>query len=230
MTLEDKLITMVGRDWYEVMSEYLRSQSFLRIGATIANARTTQKIYPDPVNVFRAFRETGYHEVKVVLLGQDPYHDGSASGLSFDCSNALRDNPSLRIMLQEIDIEYPQDQFDIAFGKLDRGNLERWAKQGVLLLNRALTVVEKTPKSHLELWKPFTDHVIATLNAKHNVVFLLLGKDAQTVTPLIDNTNFIVQAAHPAVHVYGGTGFLNSGVFRQVNEHLASMNKKEINW
>lgn len=230
MTLENKLVSMVGKDWYEAMSDYLKSQSFLHIGAAIAKERATKTVYPEKSNVFRAFRETGFYETKVVLLGQDPYHDGTASGLSFDCSNSLKDNPSLRLIFQEIDMEYPESADEIINSKLDRGNLERWARQGVLLLNRALTVVAKTPKSHLELWKPFTDEVIRVLNAKHDVVFLLLGRDAQTVKPLIDNTNFIVEAAHPAAHLYGGGGFLNMGVFKKVNEHLHSINKREIDW
>jgi len=232
MEFKDKLISMLGKDWYEVLSEYLHSQSFLSIGKFIKNQRVKHTVYPESKLVFRAFRETGYYQTKVLMLGQDPYFDGVtiANGLAFCCGDSIKDSPSMQFILKEIDLEYPDKQFDIGNGNLDRGNFTRLAHQGVLLLNKALTVVKNKPKSHMKQWEDFTKKIVQTLDNKPGgVVFLLLGKDAQSVKPYIKNCS-IVEAAHPATHAYRGEGFLGSEVFKKVNEELKNLNKSEIHW
>ena len=231
MELRNKLITMFGRDWYEILSEYLHSQSFLDIGRFITKERAKGTVYPSSENVFRAFRETGYYETKVVLLNTEPYYndDFKANGLALCCGDSLSNSLAVQYILQEIDLEYPENVNNIDRG-LDSGNFIRLAKQGVLLLNKALTVAKNKPRSHLQQWDPFINKIVMTLDSKPNgVVFLLLGKETQKVKDLIRNSP-IVEAAHPIVHASGGEGFLGSNVFRQINEQLVALNKSEIIW
>lgn len=231
MELQEKFIALLGKDWYEELKHFLHTSSFLDISKHVTQERKKKTIYPSSDRVFRAFRETGYLQTKVVLLGQDPYFDGIGNGLAFCCGDSIKEAPSLQKILKEIDIEYPEYKDDLNYGRLVKQDLTRWARQGVLLLNRALTVEKNRPKSHLPIWKFFTDEVIKTINKKHDVVFILLGKDAQQVKPLIDNTNFIIEAPHPAAEIYQpGIGFIGSGVFKQANEYLSAISNKEIMW
>lgn len=233
MDLKQQLINMFGKDWYEVLSEYLHSQSFLDIAKTIQKERNYTPVYPSSENVFKAFRSTGYYQTKVVLLADEPYtikeDSGVANGLAFCCNDSLYDTKTMEIILREIDLEYPENKDNIVRG-LVLGDLSRWANQGVLLLNKSLTVAKNKPRSHIQYWNSFTNKIITTLDNKpQGVVFLLIGKEAQSVKPLIPK-NPIVEGTHPSVHIHGGEGFLHSGIFRQVNEQLKAINKSEIIW
>ena len=228
---QDLLEKHFGKCWYEQLKIYLESKEFSNLGRQIATLRLNKVIYPSKELVFRAFRETPYDKVKVVLVGQDCYHDGSAEGLSF--SNGMSDkiSPSLRLILEEIDNSYPEWKEDIGYGRLDKQDLSRWAKQGVFLINMALTVEEKKAGSHLKLWEPFINFVFSTINNKQDVIWILLGKEAQKIKSLITNkTHTILEAAHPAVHCYGGSGFLGSNVFKECNIELELRNKQIIQW
>lgn len=181
--------------------------------------------------VFRAFRETPLDEVKVILLFQDPYHNGIMDGLATSCSRSFI-SPTLRIMLNGIDKEYPEWKNSLEHGRDDRKNLLRWAKQGVLLLNVALTVEKSTPGSHLKIWKPFTIEVINILNKKQDLVWGLFGKEARSYKKYIVNpTHSIFEVPHPAAEVYNSdAGFYGSGIFGNINQELAANNKEVIYW
>lgn len=231
MIPKDKLIEMFGESWYKVLEEYISSEAFTKLASTITGLRHKRTIYPPRELIFRAFRETPYDKVKVVLVGQDCYHDGSAEGLSFSNGMCNKISPSLRLILEEIDNSYPEWKEDIGYGRLDKQDLSRWAKQGVFLINMALTVEEKKAGSHLKLWEPFINFVFSTINNKQDVIWILLGKEAQKIKILITNkTHTILEAAHPAVHCYGGSGFLGSNVFKECNIELELRNKQIIQW
>ena len=228
---KELLLKRFGNSWYEPLKVCLESKEFSNLGRQIATLRLNKVIYPSKELVFRAFRETPYDKIKVVLVGQDCYHDGSAEGLSF--SNGMSDkvSPSLRLILEEIDNSYPEWKEDIGYGRLDKQDLSRWAKQGVFLINMALTVEEKKAGSHLKLWEPFINFVFSTINNKQDVIWILLGKEAQKIKSLITNkTHTILEAAHPAVHCYGESGFLGSNVFKECNIELELRSKQIIQW
>lgn len=228
---KDKLIELFGKEWQEALSEYISDKDFYQLACKITELRKTKEIYPSRENVFRCFRETSYDKVKCIVLALDPYNDKeeSSDGLCFSNSRSKTISPSLRNILKEIDDEYPENKELITHGKLDPQDLSRWSKQGVLLLNSALTVEKGNPGSHLELWKPFTEEVFKALSRRQDLVWILLGKEAMKFKELITNqTHSIITAAHPAVHSYGGTGFFGSNVFRKTNEELSKRNLKEI--
>jgi uracil-DNA glycosylase len=186
-----------------------------------------KKIYPKPKDLFKAFWLTPFDQVKVVILGQDPYHGaGQAEGLCFSVPDGLPLPPSLQNIYKEIesDLNIKKD--------FKNGNLEGWAKQGVFLLNAILTVVANTPASHQGRgWEAFTDFVIETISKeKENVVFILWGNYARGKKTLIDTTkHLVIESTHPspfsAYH-----GFFGSKPFSKCNEYLKSHGEKEIDW
>ena len=232
MFTKEQLTEMFGESWYEVLGEYLNSPNFTTIATKLAELRRTKEIYPKK-GVFRCFKETPYSKVKLIMLSYDPYNNDEtfADGLAFSNSMSKTISPSLKNILQEIDDEYPENKELITHGKLDPQDLLRWAKQGILLLNVALTVEKNKAGSHLEMWKSFTTFVLSKLNEKQDLVWLMLGKDAQRFESLITNpTHSIIEAAHPAVSCYGGSGFFDSNIFRECNNQLLARNKKEVVW
>ena len=223
---------LFSSSWVDALGEsFFSSTGFTYIGNYIAKLRETTTIYPDRKDIFKAFRLTPFDEVKVVILGQDCYHDGSADGLAFSNSKSNTISPSLKNILKEIDDEFPENKDIITHGRLDLQDLSRWSKQGVLLLNAALTVEKGKAGSHLELWKPFTVKILQTLNTKNDIIWLFLGKESQNFTKFVTNlSHTVILAAHPAVSCYGGSGFFGSNIFRECNNQLLARNKKEIIW
>jgi len=223
-----------GEEWYEALLPIIKSKYFVSLGKELKkkNKFDTRIIYPEAENIFRAFRMCPPDKLKVVILGQDPYHDGSATGLAFSNTNLLHISPSLRNILKEIE----NDMYDSL--KIDQDpDLTRWAEQGVLLLNTALTVKKSAPGSHSELWKPFTEFVIKTLSEKvPAVVYLLWGAHAKSYVPLIDKRcNFILTSAHPSPFSFH-KGFSGNKHFSKTNEILKEVGKSldkenyEIKW
>ena len=231
-SLKDGYIAMFGKDWYEVLEGFLKSTVFFDIANNIKQRRKVTTVYPESKLVFRAFRETGYYQTKIVILSQDPYptEDPKANGLAFCCADSLKNSTSLVTMLKEIDRTYPERKDDIDFDNIDRGNLQRWAKQGVLLVNSSLTVDKGKPNSHSKYWELFTREVIKKLNDRRDVVFILMGSQAQKFAKYINSSNFVIKTVHPAAESYGSGQFVGSGVFKQANEHLLAINKQEIVW
>ena len=231
--MKEKLISLFGEFWYSRLGEYLLSKEFLKIGITINQLREHKTIYPSSDKIFRIFKEVSYEKVSLVLISQDPYHDGSACGHAFCNCESYHISPSLRIIFKEIEQEYPEltDRFEMPLGGLDMGDLSYLVKQGVFLLNTALTVEKSKPGSHMDLWKPFTLKVIETLNKIEWLPWLLLGKKAQELIPLINPKHSLLLVPHPASEIYNpGSGFITSGCFRKVNFELDKHKKLEILW
>jgi len=183
-------------------------------------------IYPPGKFIFHAFDKTPFDAVKVVILGQDPYHGpGQAHGLSFSVPEGMPIPPSLQNIFKELNR-------DIGMPIPTSGNLEKWAEQGVLLLNAALTVRAQEPASHAKCgWMEFTDAVIKTISEeKEHVVFLLWGRFAQEKQVLIDETKHLVlKAAHPSPFS-AEKGFFGSKHFSKTNEYLVTNGKEPIDW
>jgi uracil-DNA glycosylase len=186
-----------------------------------------QIVYPKNADIFNAFNTTHFDDVKVVILGQDPYHGAhQAHGLSFSVQKGIAIPRSLSNIYKELKTDIP------GFTIPTHGNLEEWAKQGVLLLNATLTVRASTPGSHQKQgWEEFTDEVIKTISdKKQGIVFILWGAFAQSKAVLIDEKkHFIIKSAHPSPFS-ADRGFFGSKPFSKTNEILRKEGKKEIDW
>jgi uracil-DNA glycosylase len=207
------------------------SKEFDDLGHFIIEERKRYRVFPAQKDVFNAFRSTPFHDVKVVFLGLDPYiREGQATGYSFgvDIDTAITVPPSLRNIIREV-----ESDLDVLCLEFDH-SLKGWAQQGVLLLNTALTVREGQTGSHLLQWSGFTQSVLKALNDKgDNVIFILLGKDAQSYAKYLDpSVTKVIMAPHPAAESYAGgkAGFFGSRIFSKCNSMLYMLGKEEINW
>ena len=207
-------------DWYPLLEPIVTSDYFKQVATQIKKHKAQGKIvYPDTKLTFRAFKMCQFADVRVVILGQDPYHDGSATGLAFANSDQTpRMSPSLHWITKAIEHDYDTlcVNFDVT--------LKEWANQGVLLLNTALTVVKGYAGSHVGLWDKFTKDFIRHLSQqKDNIIFVLWGKKAQDYAKYIEGNNKIVTAPHPAADAYtaGRAGFHTSSTFRNINSFLS---------
>jgi uracil-DNA glycosylase len=218
--------TPTDPSWRNVLAEVFEKPYFKELSRAVDTAYLSQSIFPAPEHIFNAFTLCPFTLVKVVILGQDPYHgSGQAHGLSFSVPNGIKIPPSLRNIYKEI-------QTDIGTVVPESGNLERWARQGVLLLNATLTVEQSQPGSHQGLgWETFTDAVIKTISdQKEHVVFLLWGKYAQAKLSLIDETKHLVlQAPHPSPFS-AHSGFFGCKHFSKANAYLKEHGRGEIVW
>jgi len=221
------LSNLFGEGWFNAMGTYLMSQDFANLGYWLIGERKTNTVYPVQQNVFKAFKLTPYEDVKVVFLGLDPYiRKNQAIGLSFGVYTEMgvKVPPSLKTIIKEL-----ESDLDVLCLEFDH-SLEGWAKQGVLMLNTALTVVEGQTNSHLKSWNPFTMQVIDAINRKNdNVVYILLGKTAQTYEKYLDEyATRVIKAPHPASDAQ--SGFYGSKIFSKCNSILYMLEKEEINW
>jgi uracil-DNA glycosylase len=213
--------------WLEALQNTFSSEKFTSLADFVRTEYQTKKIFPKPENIFQAFWLTPFSEVKVVILGQDPYHgDGQAHGLCFSVPLGIPLPPSLQNIYKEI-------ESDLGIKKdFSSGSLEHWAKQGVFLLNAILTVVAHNAASHRNKgWEDFTDAVIKTISDKQeNVVFMLWGNFARSKKSLIDSEkHLILEAPHPSpLSAY--SGFWGCKHFSQCNRYLAAHDKKKIIW
>jgi len=213
-------------DWAGHVSSVLNTATFQQFTAQLEQAYTRETIYPDARNVYEAFRLTPFNQVKVVILGQDPYHQpGQAHGLSFSVQNGVKLPPSLRNIYKEL-------QSDLDIQPATHGNLTAWAKQGVLLLNAVLTVPDSQANAHKgKGWEALTDAAIAALNEKETpVVFILWGNSAKAKRTLIDeHKHFVLTSAHPSP-LSASRGFFGSKPFSQTNDLLESSGQTPIDW
>ena len=226
------MIDLFGIGWYNAMRTYLQSQDFAKLGHWLMAERKQKTVYPEQKNVFKAFQLTPYEKVKVVFLGLDPYiRKDQATGLSFGVElseNMMKVPPSLKTIIKELesDLDTLCLEFDYS--------LEGWAKQGVLMLNTSLTVVEGQTNSHLQMWQPFTLEVIDAINdMNQNVIFILLGNTAQSYEKYLDpESTRVIKAPHPAAEAYAGgkAGFYGSKIFSKCNAMLYMLEKEKINW
>lgn len=218
----------IEASWKEVLKDEFSKPYFQQIVVFLKTEKAAGKtIYPPGPLIFNAFNQTPFNKVTVVVLGQDPYHgNGQAHGLSFSVPNGVNPPPSLVNIFKEI-----QSDIGVAMPK-EYGNLTKWAEQGVLLLNAALTVRAGEPFSHAKIgWAEFTDAVIRKISdEKEGVVFLLWGKFAQEKQALIDETrHFVLKAAHPSPFS-ADKGFFGCKHFSKTNDLLTRQGRSPIDW
>jgi len=212
---KEKLIDEFNKEYMQSLSIFLREE------------KSKEKvIFPPGNKIFNAFNLTKFEEVKVVILGQDPYHGaGQAHGLSFSVENGVTPPPSLKNIFKEM-------KSDLGLKMPNHGNLEKWSKQGVLLLNSILTVEQSSPGSHANKgWESFTDQILRSLNSsKEHLVFILWGKKAQDKGHFIDtDRHLIIKSTHPSPFS-ANHGFLGSKPFSKTNTYLKKHNIQEIDW
>ena len=216
---------MIGNDWDEILQDEYNQPYFQKIKETVRNEYNHKIIFPPANKVFYAFRQTSYHDTRVVILGQDPYHgEGEANGLCFSVNHGIKMPPSLKNIYKEL-------FSDLGITRIDT-DLSDWAASGVLLLNSVLTVEKDKPASHKFIgWEEFTDNVIKKLNEKDTpVVFILWGNFAKGKMKYITNRkHLVISSAHPSPFSVN-YGFFGSRPFSKTNDFLKKNNLKEIKW
>lgn len=217
---------MIGNDWDILLKDEFNKDYFKNLKEFVLSEYNTKTIYPPFDDIFNAFKLTPFSEVKVVILGQDPYHEkGQAHGLAFSTPPNRPIPRSLKNIFKEIANEY-------GYPIPDSGCLESWANQGVFLLNTVLTVEEGNANSHSKCgWQTFTNNVIKLLNKKESpIVFLLWGKQAEVKTELLDNpSHLVLVTSHPSPFS-ARRGFFKSNHFKLANDFLKKNNISQINW
>ena len=215
----------IEKSWKNELRDEFLSPYFLQIKENLINAKKNEVVFPPSELIFNAFDLTPFDDVKVVILGQDPYHGvNQAMGLSFSVPKGVKIPPSLINIFKELQMEFG---YEIP----KNGDLTNWAKQGVLLLNSSLSVAANKPNSHSKFgWQIFTDSVIKILSQKRqNLVFMLWGNYAKAKANLVDeNRHLVLKAAHPSP--LAGGAFFGCNHFKKCNEYLKSHNKNEIDW
>lgn len=220
------LYKKLNNDWDEFLEKQFEHLYFRKIESFVEREYDEKTIYPPHDDIFNAFKFTSLSEIKVVILGQDPYHEpGQAHGLSFSTPEGKPIPRSLSNIFKEIKEEYG---YEIP----ENGCLEKWAKQGVFLLNTVLTVEKSNANSHSKCgWQTFTDNVIKEINKQEQpIVFMLWGKQAEKKKELLNNPNHIVLiTSHPSPFS-ARRGFMGCNHFKLANEFLKENNVEEINW
>lgn len=216
----------LGNDWTEILKEEFEKDYYICLRDFLTEEYADQKIYPPKEDVFNALRYSAYGDTKVVILGQDPYHQpGQAHGLCFSVNKGVKIPPSLVNIYKEL-------QTDLGINPPEHGYLADWAKQGVLLLNATLTVRDSQPNSHKNKgWEIFTDRVIEALNKREiPMVFILWGANARAKEELITNpAHMILSGAHPSpLSAYNG--FFGGQYFSRANRFLQATGQKAIDW
>ena len=216
----------IEESWNNVLEKFFNKDYFKLLVEKVRNEYKFNTIYPKGDKIFNAFNLCPFDSLKVVIIGQDPYHGkGQANGLSFSVEKNIKIPPSLKNIFIELKNNYPEYEYS-------NGDLTSWANQGVLLLNSILTVRKSEPGSHTNIgWEKFTDFVIKNISSeKSNIVFLLWGKYAQSKSRLIDdNKHLILKSPHPSPFS-AHKGFFKNFHFKKTNEYLLLNNIKEINW
>lgn len=217
---------MINNDWDEKLKIVFEGEGFKKFYRLIENEYNTKTIFPPKDYIFNALKLTPYKDVKVVIVGQDPYHgENEAHGLSFSVQEGIKIPPSLKNIYKEL-------YDDLKVKPSNTGDLTRWAKQGVLLLNSVLTVEKDKPASHKNIgWEKLTDYIIKLLNNKEEpVVFILWGNFAKTKSSLITNPkHLIISSPHPSPFS-ARYGFFGSKPFSKTNDFLIKNNLKPIDW
>lgn len=216
---------MINKKWDQVLKSEIKQEYFKKLKEFIDKEYQEKTIYPEYQDIFNAFKYTDYDQVKVVILGQDPYHGyKEAHGLSFSVQDGVKRPPSLNNIFKELKRDLKKERLS--------NDLTDWAKQGVLLLNCIMTVVKDSPASHKNKgWEMFTDNVIKYLNKREEpIVFILWGNYAKSKKALITNKNhLILESVHPSPFS-ANNGFFGSNPFSKANDFLRKKNQKEIEW
>mgnify|MGYP001462552578 CR=1 FL=1 len=216
----------IGNKWDQVLKEEFEKDYYKNISTILNTEYEDYTIYPKREDVFKALELTDFDQVKVVIIGQDPYHGpNQAQGLSFSVAKGVKIPPSLRNIYKELEA-------DLGLELEKNGDLTNWAKEGVLLINSTLTVREKTPNSHKNIgWERFTDKIIEELNSrKKNIVYILWGNFARKKGQNIDrNNNLVIESVHPSP-LSASRGFFGTSPFSRTNEYLIENNIEPIDW
>ncbi|MGB0175757.1 MAG: uracil-DNA glycosylase [Owenweeksia sp.] len=216
----------IHTSWLYTLQEEFNKEYFSALKSFLVDEKSKYRIYPPGPLIFSAYDHTPFDQVKVVIIGQDPYHGpGQANGLSFSVSDGVSVPPSLKNIYKEL-------LDDTGASIPNSGNLEKWAERGVLLLNAVLSVRERQPGSHRNQgWETFTDATIKALSEKReNLVFILWGKFAQSKKELIDqDKHYIIESPHPSPYS-ANSGFFGSRPFSKTNSYLKSVGKDPIDW
>lgn len=217
---------IIHNSWQTILTDEFEKEYYQKLRNFLKKEYTTQKIHPDMYHIYEALELTPYEKVKVVILGQDPYHGvNQAHGLSFSVQLGVKIPPSLNNIYKEL-------QSDLGISPVKHGNLVSWAKQGVLLLNTVLTVREGQAYSHRgKGWEILTDKIIEKLNEREKpIVFILWGKPAQEKMKMIDKSRYIIlTSAHPSP-LSAHRGFLGSKPFSKTNDALMALGETPIDW
>lgn len=220
------MANILKNDWKDLLEDEFNKEYYQTLRSFLINEYKTKTIYPDKYDIFNALHFTSYKDIKVVILGQDPYHGpGQAHGLSFSVNPGIKIPPSLLNIYKELNS-------DLGCYIPNNGYLKKWADQGVLLLNTSLTVRAGEANSHKSIgWEIFTDKIISLVNEKEDpVVFLLWGNNAIKKKNLItDKRHLILTSVHPSP-LSASRGFFGSKPFSKINNFLISINKKPIDW
>lgn len=216
----------LGNNWDILLRDEFQKDYYINLRKFLVSEYKTQTVYPDMNNIFNSLKLTDYKDVKVVILGQDPYHEpGQAHGLCFSVKKGVQPPPSLQNIYKEIHAE-------LGLPIPPHGELTEWAKRGVLLLNTCLTVRRGQANSHKGMgWEIFTDNIIKLLNARPEpIVFLLWGRNARDKAKLITNpVHLVLESAHPSpLSAYNG--FFGNGHFQKANAFLCKAYGEEIDW
>ena len=215
-----------GNDWDQVLAGEFEKEYYIKLREFLTNEYAQQKIYPPKGDIFNALKYSSYADTKVVMIGQDPYHQpGQAHGLCFSVNKGVKIPPSLVNIYKEM-------KEDLGITQPAHGYLQEWAEQGVLLLNATLTVRDSQPNSHKNKgWEIFTDRIISLLNEREApMVFILWGANARAKEALITNpAHMILTGAHPSpLSAYNG--FYGGGYFSRANRFLEATGQKQIDW
>lgn len=215
----------IGNDWDTVLADEFEKDYYKKLREFLIKEYRKGTVYPDMYSIFNAFKATAYSDVKAVILGQDPYHEpGQAHGMAFSVMENTKIPPSLVNIYKEL-------KDDLGIEPATHGYLMNWAKQGVLLLNTALTVRAHQANSHKNKgWEVFTDHVIEVLSKREKpMVFILWGNNAKSKQKLIDSHHLVLTGAHPSpLSAYNG--FYGGQYFSKTNDFLEKNGQKPIDW
>ena len=216
----------IGNDWDEILKDEFSKDYYLKLRLFLKSEYSTHKIHPDMYDIFNALKWTSYSDTKVVILGQDPYHEeGQAHGLAFSVQKGVKIPPSLMNMYKEL-------QAELGTYIPNNGYLKKWAQQGVLLLNSSLTVRDGMANSHRNKgWEIFTNTVVQKLNEREEgIIFMLWGANAKEKQEFITNPqHYILTAAHPSP-LSAHRGFMGCGHFKKANSLLKRLGKAPIDW
>ncbi|MBU3183149.1 uracil-DNA glycosylase [Clostridium psychrophilum] len=219
-------MNVLVNDWKELLSDEFNKDYYLKLRRFLIREYQTKQIYPNAYDIFNAIKYTSYNDVKVVIIGQDPYHGSNqAHGLSFSVKEGTPIPPSLLNIYKELNK-------DLGCYIPNNGYLKKWTDQGVLLLNTVLTVRSGEANSHKNMgWENFTNRIVTLLNEKTTpIVFILWGNNAQAKQSLLTNPiHYIIKSVHPSP-LSAHRGFFNSKPFSKTNDFLISVGKKVIDW
>ena len=224
---------MISTDWKQIIDPIIDKYDNNSLIEFLDLEYSNKKVYPPKNDIFRAFNYFNFEDLKVVILGQDPYHQsGQAQGLSFSVNKDIKIPPSLKNIYKEIVSDLGMVPNSEEF---NHGNLEHWAKQGILLLNTSLTVIESKPNSHSKWWRPYTNLILKHIvENSENVIFMLWGNNAKKIKKLFSNEllkkHYFLEATHPSPLGANKGGWFNCKHFSKCNEILEKLGKYKINW